>query len=219
MEKRGIRTRAARHAVNTSLQARLPRSLRASCPRHVHIPVHRPCGRRSPSPGPEPRPTLAAGVCPRTGTVDSREKVRPGTGREAGLGRAVAERTGALHSVSLFAGPHPHFECICSGTQTSASLPSWLQAYPLWPEGMGLLAPCRLQTDGRFFQHNGVVLISSGQRLDIEIRYRQRILFDEIPARFHLVSHQGGKDFIGADGILDLYLQQAPGIRIHGGFP
>ena len=82
-----------------------------------------------------------------------------------------------------------------------------------------LPVPCRLQTDGRFFQQNGVVLISSGQRLDIEIRYRQRILFDEIPARFHLVSHQGGKDFIGADGILDLYLQQAPGIRIHGGFP
>jgi hypothetical protein len=29
-----------------------------------------------------------------SGTVDSREKVRPGTGREPGLGQAVGERTG-----------------------------------------------------------------------------------------------------------------------------
>jgi len=169
MEKRGIRTRAARHAVNTSLQARLPRSLRASCPRHLHIPVHRPRGRRSCSPGP---------------------------GATSNAFRMHLQRHTDLSLTSLGCKP------ILSGLKV------WV-----------LPVPCRLQTDCRFFQQNGVVLISSGQRLDIEIRYRQRILFDEIPARFHLVSHQGGKDFIGADGILDLYLQQAPGIRIHGGFP
>ena len=45
------------------------------------------------------------GAC-NTGTVDSREKVRPGTGRKAGLGQAVGERTGTYHSVSLYCRPH-----------------------------------------------------------------------------------------------------------------
>jgi len=46
------------------------------------------------------------GAC-ETGTVDSREKVRPGTGREAGLGQAVAERTGRYSQrVPVLQDPH-----------------------------------------------------------------------------------------------------------------
>jgi len=51
--------------------------------------------------------TSGCGTC-EMGTVDSREKVRPGTGRETGLGHAVAERT-AMYSqrVPVSQDPQP----------------------------------------------------------------------------------------------------------------
>ena len=55
--------------------------------------------------------------------------------------------------------------------------------------------------------------------LDIQVGYRKCVLLDEIPARFDLVSHQRGEDVIGADGVLDLYPQQATGVRIKGRLP
>ena len=57
------------------------------------------------------------------------------------------------------------------------------------------------------------------RRLDVQIEHVQGVLFDEIPSRFDLIAHQRGEHFVGGDGILDAYLQQATGVWIHGGFP
>jgi len=114
MEKRGIRTRTARRAVNTSLQARLPQSLRASCP---HATRARPCASSLRQtvlpPGSGATSTLAEGGGLRTGTVDSREKVTPGTGREAGPGQAVVERTGKYSQRVPVCGPTPAIPTAC----------------------------------------------------------------------------------------------------------
>ena len=47
----------------------------------------------------------------------------------------------------------------------------------------------------------------------------QRVLLDELAARFHHVAHQLGKDVIGLGQIIDLHLQQRPRLGVEGGFP
>src|SRR5699024_1834004 len=45
------------------------------------------------------------------------------------------------------------------------------------------------------------------------------MLFDKCTSGFDLVTHEGSKDLIRRNGILDFYLEQATGCGIHGGFP
>src|SRR5690606_31586432 len=59
----------------------------------------------------------------------------------------------------------------------------------------------------------------TGQGLDIQVLHSQRIRFDKLPARVHLVTHQGSEELVGTDRILDGYLQHASALRIHGRFP
>lgn len=70
-------------------------------------------------------------------------------------------------------------------------------------------------SDGKFFGPDLSCLIN----LYIEICGIQRIVFDKLPPWFHLISHQGGENFIGRNGIFNLHLQQASGLGIESGFP
>src|SRR5690625_7485382 len=45
------------------------------------------------------------------------------------------------------------------------------------------------------------------------------MLFDKCTSGFDLVTHEGSKDLIRRNGILDFYLEQTTGCGIHGGFP
>ena len=38
-------------------------------------------------------------------------------------------------------------------------------------------------------------------------------------ARLDLVAHENGEDLVGADGVLDGHLQQAPRLGVHGRIP
>lgn len=53
---------------------------------------------------------------------------------------------------------------------------------------------------------------------NVDIPGLQRIRLEEVPARFHLVAHQRGKDLVRLDSVLDLHLQQAAHGRFHRGF-
>src|SRR6185295_6006185 len=55
--------------------------------------------------------------------------------------------------------------------------------------------------------------------LDIEVRYLQRIVLDEVAARLDHVAHQGGEDLVGLVGVVYLDLQQGARLRIERGFP
>ena len=55
--------------------------------------------------------------------------------------------------------------------------------------------------------------------LDIQIRYHQRVALNELATRFDMIAHEGSEYLIGAYGVVDLDLHEAPGIRIHGGLP
>lgn len=55
--------------------------------------------------------------------------------------------------------------------------------------------------------------------LDIQVGGIERVILDEFTPWLDLVTHQGGKDFVSRDGVLDLYLQQSPRFGIQGGFP
>ncbi len=54
--------------------------------------------------------------------------------------------------------------------------------------------------------------------LDVDTRI-QRIGFNEFPTRFDIFAHQRGEDFVGSDGVIDLYAQQTANLRVHGRFP
>src|SRR5690625_1736189 len=45
------------------------------------------------------------------------------------------------------------------------------------------------------------------------------MLFDKCTSGFDLDTHEGSKDLIRRNGILDFYLEQTTGCGIHGGFP
>src|SRR5260221_9514076 len=54
---------------------------------------------------------------------------------------------------------------------------------------------------------------------DVEVRNPQRVGLDELAARLDLVAHERREDLAGADGVLDLHLEQDALGGIHGGFP
>ena len=47
----------------------------------------------------------------------------------------------------------------------------------------------------------------------------QRVLFDELAARFDDIAHQRREDLVGGDRVLDAHLEQAARFRIDRGFP
>ena len=53
----------------------------------------------------------------------------------------------------------------------------------------------------------------------IQIPHPQRIGLNKIPPRFHCIAHQRIENFIRANGIFDLRLEQTADFGIHGGFP
>ena len=55
--------------------------------------------------------------------------------------------------------------------------------------------------------------------LDVQIGNCQRIFLDELPSWLNVVAHEGRKDFIGFDRIIDFYQHQSPGFRVNGGVP
>ena len=55
-------------------------------------------------------------------------------------------------------------------------------------------------------------------RLQIQICGIKGVFVNEFLARFHLVAHEGGKDFIGNDGVIYPHLEQGPFLRIHRRF-
>src|SRR5699024_331190 len=54
---------------------------------------------------------------------------------------------------------------------------------------------------------------------DVQIGRLQRVAFNKRAAWLDFVTHECGKDFVSGNGIFNLYLQQAPVGRVHGGFP
>src|SRR5690606_4325559 len=59
----------------------------------------------------------------------------------------------------------------------------------------------------------------AGTGSDIEVGHLQRVVLDELAARFDHVAHQRAEDLGGGDGVLDPHAQQAAGIRVDRGFP
>src|SRR5690606_14261648 len=57
------------------------------------------------------------------------------------------------------------------------------------------------------------------RKLEIQIRYRQCVGFDEVSARFYRIAHQRIENLIGRDRIFDGHLKHPAYRRIHGGFP
>ena len=56
-------------------------------------------------------------------------------------------------------------------------------------------------------------------RLNVQLTNVQGIVLDKISPRFNFITHQNGKDFIRSHRILNIYLQESPGFRVHGRFP
>src|SRR6186713_2418901 len=54
---------------------------------------------------------------------------------------------------------------------------------------------------------------------DVEVGHRQRVLLDELAARFDLVTHQRGEDFIRRQDVLDAHLHEPARRRVDGGIP
>ena len=55
--------------------------------------------------------------------------------------------------------------------------------------------------------------------LDVQVGGVQRVFVDEIASRLHLVSHQGGENFVRLHRVLDPDLQEGPLLRVHRRFP
>jgi hypothetical protein len=55
--------------------------------------------------------------------------------------------------------------------------------------------------------------------LHINISGDQGITFDKCTPGFDVIPHEGGENLIGANGIVNTHLKQAPNARVHGGFP
>src|SRR5260370_6191952 len=56
-------------------------------------------------------------------------------------------------------------------------------------------------------------------RLNIQVLYIQRILFDELAPRCQILAHQGGEDGFAFGNVFELDGEQCAALRIHGGFP
>src|SRR5690606_31502066 len=54
---------------------------------------------------------------------------------------------------------------------------------------------------------------------DVKIGHPQRVVLDELAARFDHVTHQGREDLVGGDRVLDPHAQQAPCFRVDRGVP
>lgn len=62
----------------------------------------------------------------------------------------------------------------------------------------------------------------SGQdlgKLDINIRHPQRIAFNELPLRRHLIAHEHGEHLVRLNRVVDLHLRQRVPGRVRGGIP
>src|SRR5947207_11523538 len=55
--------------------------------------------------------------------------------------------------------------------------------------------------------------------LDIQVHHFQRVVLDELTARFHVFSHKGGENIFCRNGVFELHLQQRTRVRVHGGVP
>src|SRR5579864_5524591 len=79
-----------------------------------------------------------------------------------------------------------------------------------------------LQELVHIFSRYGVTIsrtTSTYTRSHIQVCDFQRVLLDELAARFHLVAHERGEHVVGAAGVVDLHFQQATGLHVHGGLP
>ena len=55
--------------------------------------------------------------------------------------------------------------------------------------------------------------------LDVEIRNRQRVLFDELAPWFDLIAHQSREDIVRRDGVFDSHDHESTALRIDGRLP
>src|SRR5262245_27237105 len=59
-----------------------------------------------------------------------------------------------------------------------------------------------------------------GKRIsNVKVANIERIVFDEFPPRFDLITHQRREHLIGFGMIFGAHLQQRAGFRVHGGGP
>ena len=58
-----------------------------------------------------------------------------------------------------------------------------------------------------------------GAFLDVEILHVERIILDELAARFDVFAHQSGEDGVGFGDVFELYLEQGAAVGVHCGFP
>src|ERR1700741_5217072 len=56
-------------------------------------------------------------------------------------------------------------------------------------------------------------------KLDIQVDDFEGVFLNELAAVFDVFAHQRGKDLFGFDNVLELDLEERPGVRIHRGFP
>src|SRR5262245_14542058 len=54
---------------------------------------------------------------------------------------------------------------------------------------------------------------------NVEVPHRQRVLFNELPPRLDLLTHENGEHPVGLDRILVRDAQQRPRFGVHGGLP
>lgn len=57
------------------------------------------------------------------------------------------------------------------------------------------------------------------RKLNVEVLYVERVVFNKFAARFDVFSHQRGEDLLGLSQVFQLDLQQGASFGIHGGFP
>src|SRR5882762_10082093 len=54
---------------------------------------------------------------------------------------------------------------------------------------------------------------------NIEVLDLKGMFFDELPARFDIVAHEGGKQIVGGGGVIEPYLHESAASRVHRGLP
>jgi hypothetical protein len=62
-------------------------------------------------------------------------------------------------------------------------------------------------------------LIKHRRLLNVEIHDFERVVFDELAARFDIFAHQRGENILGSYRVLEFHLQQRARIGVHGRVP
>ena len=83
-------------------------------------------------------------------------------------------------------------------------------------EAVAELARAQRQTDAQAGSIGGIIV---GPSLDIQVLHVERVLFDKLAARLHVIAHQISEDALGFQLIFHAHLQQRTLLGVHRGLP